>query len=150
MDDVIARLRFLTFLLLFTYVLSSEFFKDISIPFFIFALIYSGAIYLLIIKGKIKEIFVISLFDLLLIFSLFYFKLLNVDFLFLTYLPVIKEVLCRRFKEAYIISFLGNIVLIFISGLDKVFIPLEISCSLLPLSFLIPYISIYYAKEKGG
>lgn len=150
MDDVIARLRFLTFLLLFTYVLSIEFFKDISIPFFIFTLIYSGTIYFLIIKGKIKESFIISLLDLILILSLFYFKILNVDFLFLTYLPVIKEVICRRFKEAYIISFLGNIALILISGIDKIFISLEISCSLLPLSFLIPYISIYYAKEKGG
>ncbi|MCX7941634.1 MAG: hypothetical protein N2516_00875 [Dictyoglomaceae bacterium] len=71
-------------------------------------------------------------------------------FLFLIFFPVIKEIIYNRYSSSYIISFLSWIAMLCFSLFITTYVTLEISFSLLPFSFLIPYIGIYYSKEKGG
>ncbi|MFN3699439.1 MAG: hypothetical protein ACK4SU_04485, partial [Dictyoglomus sp.] len=112
------------------------------------AIMYSLMIYYLVSREKLKESTFISVIDLLIIFL--YFLTLNdmtTNFLFLFYLPVIKEIIYKREKIAYLLSFTGNIGLLALSLLFKNTPPLEVVISLFPLSFLIPYLSHYYVKE---
>ncbi|PMQ01905.1 MAG: hypothetical protein CBR30_02625 [Dictyoglomus sp. NZ13-RE01] len=152
-DEVIARLRLLIFFLLFIYLLSLGFFFDnlwIRVYFY-GVFLYSLFIYYLFYKKLLKESFLISLLDEFSIFLFLYImKGMEIKFLFLIFLPIIKEVVYKRFKHAYLLSLLSWIALFLFSIYITPYIPMQVSISILPFSFLITYVSIYYAKEKGG
>jgi len=149
---VISRLRILTFLFIAVYLLPNSFFDDLRIWLLIlFALLYSSIVYYFVAREKLQENLTLSIIDLLIVF--FYLFLINqmaTKFVFLIYLPAIKEILYRRIKNAYIISFMGNLGVIVLSFILKENLPLEISLSLIPISFLIPYFSSSYIKEMEG
>ncbi len=149
---VISRIRILTFLLTYTYVISNVFFDSLLQNLVILSSIfYSLILYYLSSRNKINETFIISVLDeIFILIYLFTFKTFISKFLFLIYLPVIKEVLFRRDKEAYLLGFLCNIIIILYSLQNNQFLSPTISFSLLPFSFLIPYLSLHYTKEKPG
>jgi hypothetical protein len=149
---VISRIRILTFLLTYTYVISNVFFESLLQYLVILSSIfYSLILYYLSSRNKINETFIISVLDeIFILIYLFTFKTFISKFLFLIYLPVIKEVLFRRDKEAYLLGFLCNIIIILYSLQNTQFLSPTISFSLLPFSFLIPYLSLHYTKEKPG
>ncbi len=149
---VISRLRILSFLFITMYLLTNILFDDLRILILmIFAILYSSVIYYFAARGKIKEGFVLSLVDLFVILLyLFLIDYIAVKFLFLIYLPTIKEVLYRRIKNAYITSFIGNLGIIILSLILKESLPLKITTSLIPISFLLPYLSSSYLKEMEG
>lgn len=149
---VISRIRILTFLLTYTYVISNVFFESLLQYLVILSSIfYSLILYYLSSRNKINETFIISVLDeIFILIYLFTFKSFISKFLFLIYLPVIKEVLFGRDKEAYLLGFLCNIIIILYSLQNTQFLSPTISFSLLPFSFLIPYLSLHYTKEKAG
>ncbi|PNV80006.1 MAG: hypothetical protein C0196_03805 [Dictyoglomus turgidum] len=149
---VISRLRILTFLFMTIYLLTNAFFNDFRILILmIFAILYSSVMYYFSAREKVKESFVLSLIDLFVILLyLFLIDAIAVKFLFLIYLPTIKEILYRRIKNAYMISFLGNLGVIILSFILKESLPLKITTSLIPISFLLPYLSSSYLKEMEG
>jgi hypothetical protein len=149
---VISRIRILTFLLTYTYVISNVFFENLLQYLVILSSIfYSLILYYLSSRNKINETFIISVLDeIFILIYLFTFKTFISKFLFIIYLPVIKEVLFRRDKEAYLLGFLCNIIIILYSLQNTQFLSPTISFSLLPFSFLIPYLSLHYTKEKPG
>ena len=152
-EIIIARIRFLIIFLLFSFFLSLRMF--IESPYlkiyFLVSFLYSALLYYCFKKNILQEFFLISFLDEFFIFTFLYLiKGIEVKFLFLIYFPVIKEVIYKRYNSAYILSFLSFIILILFSIFITPFIPLRTSFSLLPFSFLIPYVSVYYSKEKGG
>ncbi|MGB9857877.1 MAG: hypothetical protein ACPLKX_07045 [Dictyoglomaceae bacterium] len=152
-DIIMARIRLLITFLLFSYFLYlGMFLESFGLRvYFIILFLYNLLLYYLFKKEIIKESFVISLFDETFIYLLlFLIKGIELKFIFLIFFPVVKEVIYERYNFAYILSFLSWITLICFSVFISPFIPLEVSMSILPFSFLIPYISIYYSKEKGG
>ncbi len=152
-EIVMTRIRFLITILLFTYFLHlGIIFSSFGLKIYFFLLFfYNLSLYYLFTKKFIKESFLISFFDEIFIFSLFILiKGIENKFLFLYFFPVIKEIIYNRYFSAYILSILSWITILCFSLFITPFISLEISFSLLPFSFLIPYIGIYYTKEKGG
>lgn len=153
-DLIVSRLRILSFILISAYLISNFSLESGSIILYLtMSLFYSSLIYYLISRGKLNESFFISLLDLiivLLFLSISDLDYITLKFLFLIYLPSIKEIIYKNKKNAYMLSFLGNIILIFISYSIRKSLPLEITFSLLPFSFLIPYLSWYYVKEMEG
>ncbi len=152
-EIVIARIRFLITMLLFAFFLYlGTIFSSFGLKMYFFLLFfYNLSLYYLFKKRFMKESFLISLFDEIFIFSLFILiKGIENKFLFLSFFPVIKEIIYNRHLSAYILSILSWVAILCFSLFITPFISLEISFSLLPFSFLIPYIGIYYTKEKGG
>uniref|UniRef100_A0A7C3RK06 Sensor histidine kinase n=1 Tax=Dictyoglomus thermophilum TaxID=14 RepID=A0A7C3RK06_DICTH len=149
---VISRIRILTFLLTYTYVISNIFFEDLLQYLVILSSIfYSFILYYFSSHNKINETLIISVLDeIFILIHLFTFKNFISKFLFLIYLPVIKEVLFRRDKEAFLLGFICNVIIILYSLQNTQFLSPTISFSLIPFSFLIPYLSLHYTKEKPG
>lgn len=152
-DIIMSRIRLLiTFLLLSYFLYLDMFLESLGLRlYFIILFLYNILLYYLFKKEIIKESFVVSFFDETFIFLLlFLIKGMEIKFIFLIFFPVVKEVIYERYNFAYILSFLSWIAILCFSVFITPFIPLEVSVSILPFSFLIPYISIYYSKEKGG
>lgn len=151
-DLIVSRLRILSSILIATYLISSYSFENNNIILYLItSLVYSTLIYYLISREKISESFFISILDLVMV--LLFLTLsdyIALKFLFLIYLPSIKEIIYKNKKNAYLISILGNISLIILSITLRKNLPLKITLSLIPLSFLIPYLSWYYVKEMEG
>lgn len=152
-EVVLARIRLLITILLFSFFLHvGIFFESFELRVYLFLLfLYNFLLYLFFKKKIIKESFIISLLDEFFIFSLFVLiRGMESKFLFLTFFPVIKEIVYNRYFSAYLLSILSWIVILCFSLFITPYITLEVSFSILPFSFLIPYIGIYYTKEKGG
>jgi len=107
---VISRLRILTFLFIAVYLLPNSFFDDLRIWLLIlFALLYSSIVYYFVAREKLQENLTLSIIDLLIVF--FYLFLINqmaTKFVFLIYLPAIKEILYRRIKNSLHNKFYGK------------------------------------------